>query len=250
MVNGALSIGGLVGVLLSGGFVYWQVGRFAEPQVPRTLFDERKEVFAFTVGLFAGIPLALALLFYFAAIEFGALPAAAIDLALLLLGTELGQWLLLRSVYFGTGESGAFYALGFRAGASGLLALALVTQYLSGSEVSATGFVVVLLQSTAVLVVEVAAGLLSAPTPARLGRLGGSPFAGGIFALFGLFALGVGLLLGPYGALVGALVALVGGIGVYSRLRDRLLSGLLPPRAPDAVEEEPSERSSYRRLTP
>ena len=40
--------------LLAGGFVYWQVGRYAAPQVPVTLFDEKREVYAFVIGLFMG----------------------------------------------------------------------------------------------------------------------------------------------------------------------------------------------------
>jgi hypothetical protein len=255
MVNTALSLGGLVGVGLSGAFMYWQVGRYAAPQVPRTLFEERKEFIAYTVGLFAGIPLALPLLFYIDALGFGAILGAAIDLALLVAGTELAQWLLLRTVYFGQGESGAFYALGFRAGIGGLLCLAVVAQYLSGPALSALGIGVVLVQSLALVVVQVAASLLAVRGPPRLGRIGGSPFAGGLFALFGLFLLGLGSLIGSdptshaAGSLGGAAIAGLGGAWVFFRLREPVLGGLAPPRNPDEEAEE-GRQSPYGRIAP
>ena len=59
-----LSLGALVGVGLSGGFVWWEVGRFAVPQVPVSLFDERRELIAYTAGLFVGVPLAVAFLLF------------------------------------------------------------------------------------------------------------------------------------------------------------------------------------------
>lgn len=246
MVNSPLSIGGLLGVALSGAFMYWQVGRYAAPQVARTLFDERKEVFAYTAGLFSGIPLALPLLFYLDALGFGALPAAAIDLALLVAAAEVGQWALLRSRYFGEGESGAFYAIGWRAGVGGLLILALVAQYLSGPSVSAIGFGVVAVQSVAVLAVEVAAGLLSARGPARLSRLGGSPLAGGLFAAFGFFLIGVGSVIDPASAALAAAIAAAGAIWVFQRLERTVLGGLLPPRRPEGSPEEPAPYARLR----
>jgi hypothetical protein len=248
LVDAALSVGGLVGVGLSGGFMYWQVGRYAAPQVPRTLFDERKEVFAFTAGLFVGIPLTLPLLFYFVSLGFGALAAAAIDLALLVVGTEVAQFLLLRTLYFGSGESGAFYALGFRAGISGLLALAVVTQYLSQPSVSGLGFGVALAQSVAILTIEVAAALLAVKGPARLGRLGGSPVAGGLFTALGFALIGIGALADPWTALFGAALAALIGAWVYRRVRGPVLAGLFPPRAP-GEEDEDAEPSPYARRT-
>jgi hypothetical protein len=252
VVNFPLSIGGLVGVGLSGAFMYWQVGKYAAPQVPRTLFDERKEFFAYTVGLFVGIPLALPLLFYLDALGFGALEAAAIDLALFIVGTEIAQWFLLRTVYFGTGESGAFYALGFRAGAAGLFALALVTQNLSSVNATVLGFAVVLVQSIALLTLEVAAALLSVRGPARLGRLGGSPVSGGLFATVGLIMIGLGSISGSSIAIVGAGLAALIGAWVYQRLRGPVLAGLFPPRSPGELEDddEETERSPYVRRTP
>jgi hypothetical protein len=252
VVDVPLSIGGLVGVGLSGGFVYWQIGAYAAPQVPRTLFDERKEFFAYTIGLFVGIPLALPLLFYLDALGFGALQAAVIDLLLFVIGTEIAQWVLLRTLYFGTGESGAFYALGFRTGAAGLFALALVTQYFSQPTLSALGIGVVLTQSVAILALEVAAALLSVRGPARLGRLGGSPLSGGLFAGVGLVMIGLGTLSGGSIALVGAALAALIGVWVYQRLRGPVLAGLFPPRSRDDEDDDEEDRapSPYSRRTP
>lgn len=248
MVNEALSVGGLAGVLLSGAFMYWQVGRYAAPQVPRTLFDERKEVFAYTAGLFVGVPLALPLLFYLDALGFGALPAAAIDLALLVLGTEVAQWALLRTHYFGSGESGPFYALGFRAGISGLFALALVTQSLASASPSLLALIVAASQSAALLAVEVASGLLSVPGGRRRPVLGGSPVAGGLLGTVGLFLIGVGTVISPTGAVLGALAAGVGGAWTYLRTRDSVLGGVRPPKLPRDPEEPEEERSPYAPL--
>ncbi|MGI0155066.1 MAG: hypothetical protein ACREDE_02865, partial [Thermoplasmata archaeon] len=132
MVDLGLTLGAVVGVLLSGGYVYVEIGRFATPQVPETLFEERREVFAYTAGLFVGIPLAIAFLFFLTAMANAALPGALILLATLIAGTEVAQWGLLRAHYWGTGDSGPFYALGFRAGIGGIFALTLVAQYLAG----------------------------------------------------------------------------------------------------------------------
>lgn len=245
MVNEALSLGGLAGVLLSGAFVYWQIGRYAEPQVPRSLFDERREVFAYTIGLFVGIALVLPLLFFLTALAVGALPAALIDLALLIVGSEVAQVVLLRTIYFGQGEARPFYALGLRAGISGLLVLALVTQRFSGPAPAALAVLVVLFQSFAVLAIEVAAALLSVPATGRRPRMGGSPLAGGLFGVFGFLLLGFGSLDGPLGAIAGALLASAGGIYVYGRLRDAVLGGVIPPRPP-AGPGEPERTAAGR----
>jgi hypothetical protein len=58
VVVASLSLGAVAGVLLSAGFIWVEVGRYATPQVPETLFDERREIFAYTAGLFIGVPLA------------------------------------------------------------------------------------------------------------------------------------------------------------------------------------------------
>jgi hypothetical protein len=106
----------------------------------------------------------------------------------------------------------------------------------------------VLVQSGALLAIQVAGALLSVRAPSRQGRLGGSPLAGGLFGLFGYFLLGVGVLIGTAGALLGALLALLGGGWVFARLRDPVLAGLVGPKPPD--DEERALPSRYRRVPP
>ncbi|MGI0071345.1 MAG: hypothetical protein ACRECT_04670 [Thermoplasmata archaeon] len=235
-VDLTLSLGALVGVLLSGGFVYGEIGGFATPQVPETMFDERREVFAYTAGLFVGVPLAVALLFFFTSMGNSALPGALIFLAALVIGTEVAQWALLRTHYWGIGESGPFYALGYRAGIGGIFALAIVAQYLAGAVVTWDGVVLRLVESAAVLALEVAGALLSLPPSARAARKGGGPVPGGIFEGVGFFVLGVGSLSGTATpdaeavAFAAALIALAGGVLVYHRLRP-LLADIPAPGA-------------------
>jgi len=84
VVVASLSIGAVVGVLLSGGLVYYEVGRFATPQVEETRFNERRAIFAYTGGLFVGVPLAIFLLLFLTATGNGAWPGALLFMALLL----------------------------------------------------------------------------------------------------------------------------------------------------------------------
>lgn len=224
-----LSLGALVGVGLSGGFVWWEVGRYATPQVPATLFDERRELFAYTAGLFVGVPLAVALVLFFLSLANGSLPSALLFLALLVGGTELAQRMLLRSRFWGHSESSPFYALGYRASIGGILALALVTQYFSGP-VAVSGVVLIVLDSVAVVGLEVAGALLSIPARAGETRVGGGPFSGAVFGAVGFFLLGLGSIGGEASAFAGALVALAGAILVYRRLRP-ILATIPPPAA-------------------
>jgi len=247
VVDFGLSLGAFVGVILSGGYVYVEIGRYATPQVPETLFDERREVFAYTAGLFVGIPLALALLFFLVSMANGALVGAAIFLAGLVVGTEVAQWGLLRTRYWGTGASGPFYALGYRAGIGGIFALTLVAQYLAGSTFTPVGIGLVLLESVAVLMLEVAGALLSLPPSEAAGRSGGGPVPGAIFGGVGFFVLGVGALSGTATssaetvAYAAAFVALLGGVLVYHRLRPLLASVPAPSAgAPAPPRETPS----------
>jgi|HubBroStandDraft_1064217.scaffolds.fasta_scaffold01437_6 hypothetical protein len=241
MVDLSLSIGGFVGVVLSGGFVYVEIGRYATPQVPETLFDERREVFAYTAGLFVGVPLAIAFLFFLDSMANGAVPGALIFLAVLVGGTEVAQWALLRAHYWGKGESGPFYALGYRAGIGGIFGLAVIAQYLAGPLITWDGVTLVILEAVAILTLEVAGALLSLPPSESAGRTGGGPVPGAIFGVVGFFLLGVGALSGissvgaeevAYGA---AVVALLGGLLVYRRLRPLLAT--IP--APSAGEPPP-----------
>jgi hypothetical protein len=240
-----LTVGAVVGVLLSGGFILVEVGRFATPQVPETLFDERREVFGYTAGLFVGIPLALALLFFLDSMANGAIPGALLWLLVLVGGTEVAQWALMRTRYWGQSESGPFYALGFRAGIGGIFALTVVAQYLSGPAIGWAGVSVVIAQSFALLGLEVTGGLLSLPPSASAGRSGGGPIPGLIFGAVGMFLIGLGPLADPGTngdptvALAAAIVALIGAGLVYRRLRP-MLETIPPPTAGGVVPARPA----------
>ncbi len=251
-----LSLGALVGVLLSGGFVWWEVGRYATPQVPVSLFDERKELFAYTAGLFVGVPLAVAFVLFYDSMANGALLGAFLFLGLLVAGGEIAQWALLRTRFWGVGESGPFYALGYRASIGGIVALALVSQYFSTGSLSVPGIALVVLESAAVVALEVAGTLLSIRARPGSGRTGGGPVSGAIFGLVGFFLVGLGPLGGAIAAFGGALVALLGAGWVYSRLRP-LLAAIPPPSAgPPAARASPlpsygrTDRGADRRELP
>jgi hypothetical protein len=246
-----LTVGAVVGVLLSGGFVLIEIGRYATPQVPETLFDERREVFGYTAGLFVGIPLALALLFFLTSMANGAIPGALIWLVVLVAGTEVAQWALMRTRYWGQSESGPFYALGYRAGIGGIFALTVVAQYLSGTTILWAGVAVVVAQAFALLGLEVAGGLLSLPPSEPAGRRGGGPLPGAIFGAVGLFLVGLGPLADPGTngdptvALAAAVVALLGAALVYRRLRPILAA--IPPPTAGGVAPAPPIPSTYGR---
>jgi hypothetical protein len=242
MADLPLTLGAVAGVVISGGFVLVEIGRYATPQVPETLFEERREVFAYTAGLFVGIPLALALLFFLDSMANGALPGALLWLLVLVGGTEVAQWALLRARYWGQGDSGPFYALGYRAGIAGIFGLTVVAQYLSGSTISVTGTGLVLVQAIAILGLEVTGALLSLPPSETAGRKGGGPLPALIFGAVGFFLVGLGPLAGPGAggepvAFAAAIVALLGSVLVYRRLRPMLAEvppptsgGVAPPR--------------------
>ena len=223
----SLSLGAFLGVGLSGGFVWWEVGRYATPQVPVTLFDERREVFGYTAGLFVGVPLALAYVLFVDSMSNLALVGALLFLVLLVVGTEVAQGMFTRTRFWGRDESTAFYALGYRAAIGGIVALALGDQYFSLSSVSVSGVALVVLDSFAVVGLEVAGALLSLRTRPGSGRTGGGPLSGGLFAAVGFFLLGLGAAAGETTAFGGAAVALFGAVLVYRRLRTQLAS--IPP---------------------
>jgi hypothetical protein len=227
MVLPSLSIGAAVGVILSAGFIYVEVGRYATPQVPVTLFDERREIFAYTAGLFVGIPFAVLYLLYALAMANGALPGALLFLALLVGGIELAQWALLRSGYWGRTASAPFYALGYRSSIGGIISLAIVAQYLGGAPIVWDGVLLVLLQSAAVVTLEVTGALFSLPPGGPEGRTGGGPLPAAIFAAVGFFLLGLGPLAGEAGSYGGAGLTLLGSLYLYQRFRLRL--ALIPP---------------------
>ncbi len=240
-----LSLGALVGVGLSGGFVWWEVGRYATPQVPETLFDERRELFGYTAGLFVGVPIALAFILYALSMANGALLSALLFLGVLVGGTEVAQWALLRSRFWGGSESGPFYALGYRAAIGGIVALALVTQYFGATNPTPDGIALVVIESVAVVALEVAGALLSTRAAPGSGRLGGGPVSGAIFGAVGFFLLGLGTIAGEATAYGGALVALFGALLVYRRLRPILAA--VPPPSKGPPPARPVTTGAYGR---
>jgi hypothetical protein len=238
MVLPSLSIGAAVGVILSAGFIYVEVGRYATPQVPVTLFDERREIFAYTLGLFVGIPFAVVYILYVLAMDNGALPGALLFLAILVGGTELAQWLLLRSRYWGRGASGPFYALAFRSAIGAIIALAIVAEYLGGTTIQWEGVLLVVVQSVALVSLEVTGALFSLPPGGAEGRTGGGPVPAAIFAAVGFFLIGIGPLAGEAGSFGGAALALLGALFLYRRLRLRLALIPAPSAGPKAAPLE------------
>ena len=232
MVVASLTLGAVVGVLLSAAFLYFEVGRFAEPQVPVTLFDERKELFAYTAGLFVGVPLAIAFILFEVAMGSGALLSALAFLGLLVIGDEVAQWALLRTKFWGREPARPFYALGYRAAIGGIISLAVVSQYLSNPSLSVDGVVLVLLESLAIVALQVAGSFLSLPSITPGERTGGSAVAGGLFSTVGFFLLGLGFVGGEASEYVGAIVALLGAVLVYRRLRPTLARVPAPTAGP------------------
>jgi hypothetical protein len=245
MVVPSLTVGAFVGILLSGGYLYFEVGRFATPQVPETLFDERREIFAYTAGLFVGVPFAIAYVLYVTSLSNGALPGTAISLAALVGGMEVAEWWLARSRYWGRTESFPFYALAFRAAVGGIIGLAAIAQYLGGASITASGVALALLQAGAILGLEVTGALLSIRRRPDSLRTSGGPLSGAIFGVFGFFLIGVGLLAGTVGAFAGAALALIGSVVVYRGLRPTLAS--IPPPTAGPKAPTPLKSGAYGR---
>jgi len=233
-------VNGSLGVLLSGAFVYWEVGRYAAPQVPLTLFDERKELFAYTAGLFGGIVLSIPFGLFLTSLAEGSLGLALIGLALLVVGMELGQWVLRRSVYFGSTEARPFYAVGFRAGASAILVLTLAAIYLGGASVDAPGVAVTLLQSGSIVTLQAAGALLAVRLPAPRTGASGGPLSSGLVTGVGFLLLGLGGVYGPLGAGLAAALVLVVSLRIYGRLRGTVLGTVRPPTTRDGPSPPPS----------
>ena len=246
MVDLALTLGAVVGVLLSAGFVYWEVGRYAAPQVPESRFDERKEMLSYTAGLFVGVPLAVCLLFLFSSIPPFAIGGIALYLALLVGGTELAQWLTLRSVYFGRDGAGPFYALGLRAGIGGILALALVAQYLSGPTLTALGLAVPIAVSLAIIALEGVGAVLSLPAKGPRPVRRGGPTSGIPIALVGFFFLGYAQTFDPPIAIAAALVVAVGAFWLYRSVAPEALERVART-APGLEEGGEASSSAFRR---
>ena len=225
-------IGGFVGVLLSGAFLYIEIGNFATPQVPRTLFDERREIFSYTLGLFAGIPLAFFLLLLETSMTGGYFLSVVFELVVFVGLTELAQWLLMRSAYFGGGDERPFYALGFRAGISAILILAVVEAATGIPGVSPEVLALAAAQSLALLFISIAGALVSTRTGPGGGRPRGGPLPGAAFGTLGIILVAFGWFFGPYVGIAAAGLAIAGSLVVYLRLRAAILLRMRPPPAP------------------
>ena len=235
MVNGALSIGGFAGVLLSAAFLYVEVGRYAAPQVPVSLFDERKELFAYTAGLFVGIPLTFLFLLFSNALGNFATIAAIIDLGMLVVATEVAQWLFGRSHYFGRVEATPFYILGFRAAIGGILILGAVAAYLGGATLSVEGLLLTAVESAALILIQVNGGLQSIGRTSLTPSASGGPLSGGIVSFAGFAVLGFGIALGSLTGIAAGLLVLGGLFSSYRRLRRRVLGRLPAPPGSDGA---------------
>jgi hypothetical protein len=224
-----VTTGAFAGVLASGAFVWLEIGRYAAPQVPRTLFDERKELFAYTAGLFVGVALAVFFILLEGSLDGGGLISAILWMAVLVAVLELAQWLLARSVYFGSDHAVPFYVLGYRAGAAGLLGLAVVASYLSQPTITVLGVVGAVAEAVAFVLLLAAAGIQSTPRGPPDGRRPGAVGRGVILEVIGFLLLGFGPLSGDLGVLVAAVA--VGGMstGLYLTLRDDVVGSVRPP---------------------
>jgi hypothetical protein len=231
VVVASLTIGGAVGVLLSAGFVWVEVGRYAAPQVPVSRFNEGKVLWAYTAGLFVGVAIAVSYVLFVASLANGALPGAALFLAGLVVGTEVAQILMTRSRYWGAGPPVPFYLVSFRAGVGGILALAAVASYLGGSGgLTGVGLAATGATAAALVVLEVAGGLLSFRASVPGSAQVGGPLAGGLFCAVAFFLLGLGPIAGPAGSIGAPLVVLVGAFFAY-RGRRAVLAAVPAPSA-------------------
>ena len=245
MVVNPLWVGGSIGVLMSGAFVYWQVGRFAAPQVPQSLFDERKALFAYTGGLFGGIVLSIPIGLFLTSLTGGSLSSTLLGLLGLVLGLELAQWLLLRSHYFGTGASGPFYALCFRVGASAIIILTLTTLYLGSGSVDAPGVGALLAESAAIVSLSAATSLQSVGGRTSSGTPTGGRLQSLLLSGVGFFFLGLAQLYGPLVGGLAAVLILVMTARLFSRLRDAVLGSIPPPGG--VQRQEPPTPTSFGR---
>jgi hypothetical protein len=250
VVELALTLGAVAGVVLSAGFVWYEVGRYAAPQVPASRFNELKEMYAYTAGLFVGAPLAFTFLFLLASLPVGEIGGVAVYMAGLVGGAELVQWLILRSIYFGADGSGPFYAVGFRAGVGGLLVLAVVAQALTSPAFTALTVVAALGEGVAALALEIAGGVLSVPPRPGSRSTRGGPGAGATFGVVGFFLLALGPAFGAAGALGAAVLVAAISLWMYSRIGRATLDKVRPIglSLPEESEEAPAGPASpYRR---
>jgi hypothetical protein len=242
-----VTLGAFVGVLLSGAFVFLEVGRYATPQVPQTLFDERRELFAYTAGLFLGTALAFLFFLLEASTLAGGFVGFVISLVALILVLELGQWFIGRSVYFGHDASLPFYVVGYRAGAGGLLGLLVVAEYLDGPTLTALGLGGVVVEAAALLLLLEAAGIQSTPTGPSDARRPGSLGRGVILEVVGFVLLALGPTGGNVGTLLAGVAVAGGSAGLYLSRRDDVLGRVRAPKRVPPPGETPKPPGRFAR---
>ena len=239
MVDYSITIAAGVGVVLSAVFIMWEVGHYATPQVAVTRFDERREIFAWTVGLFVGILSVIPWLYFLLAFSNADLLGVFVFLLILVAMTELAQWGIRRTRYWGLGPSFPFYAVGLRCGIAGLLITALIADALAAPTVTWDGLTVVAIQSLALLMLEATTALLSLPATPGSGRTGGGPLSSAVVLFVGLFLLGFNAFAGEIVGGVAAVIALGGAVFLYVRLRT-ILDRVRPPTTAGRPEAIPS----------
>ena len=250
MASAVLFLGVLAGVVASAGFVFVEIGRYAEPQVPRTLFNERKLLFAFTAGLFVGSALLALFVLFATSLAVGGLLGALL-LFLGLLGVlEIAQLLIVRSVYFGSEPAVPFYVLGYRAGAAGLLGIGTVSDYLSLGAPTVAGVVGSLTVAVAFVLLLAASGIQSTPTGPRDARRPGSIGRSLMLEAFGFLLLAIGPLGGDPGVLVAGVAVSTGSAGLYLRRREEVLGSVRPPPRSDAPGEGVAPGGRFGRRDP
>ncbi len=239
MVDYSVTIAASVGVLLSAVFIMWEVGHYATPQVSENRFDERREIFAYTVGLFIGILVVIPWIYFLVAFGNADLIGVFVFLIILVGVTELAQWGIRRTKYWGLGPSFPFYAIGLRCGIAALLITGLVAQYLASPTITWDGLTVIALQSGALVMLAAATALISLPATPGSGRTGGGPLSSSVILFVGFFLLGFNAFAGELVGAVAALIALAGAIYLYARLRT-ILDRIRPPAPAGRPEAIPS----------
>jgi hypothetical protein len=240
-----LEVGGFLGVLLSAGFVYFEIGKFAAPQVPTSRFNESKALAAYVVGLFVGVPLALVWIFFEVSVAGGNAISALIDVVLLAAAGEIAQTVLLRTHFFGFTPADPFYALSMRAGIGGLLTLGTMAEFLGGRTVTPVGIGFAATQSVALLLIQVTAGIrdqLPVPTASSVLR----QRLAALFLVSVLYVLtALGEYYGPLYGLAGAALAIAGAAFLYWDARPTVLAPSRPRAPPTAT---PATSGRYDRL--
>ncbi|MGI0054932.1 MAG: hypothetical protein ACREBZ_04350 [Thermoplasmata archaeon] len=239
MVEFSLTIAAGVGIIVSALYIMWELGHYATPQVAENRFDERREIFAYTAGLFIGILAVLPFLLFLVSFGNGSLLGTLLFLTLVVLVVEVAQWAIRRTRYWGHDTAFPFYAIGLRCGIAGLLMTGLFAQYLEGPLVTWDGLTVLALDGLAILWLLATTALLSLPADPRVGRRSGGPLPAGAVLFVGFFLVGFNAFAGELIGAVAALLALAVAIYLYAQLRP-ILDRIRPIPLPSSAATIPS----------